>query len=103
MIPIQITNGVFTIVRNEAYANVQHSVEYNNHSIELINKLYLPSEDEGGTCEIHYIFKILSKNSSEIKFIDKYDDDTIIHEKYIVNPSNSNVRYVGNRNNCCIN
>ena len=102
VVPIQINDGTFTIVRNESYGYVENTIQYNDQLIKVTNKIYLPSEDESGTCEIHYIFKILGNNSSEIKFIESYDDGTIIHEKYIVYPSNSIVRYVGNRNNCCI-
>jgi len=42
MTSIEIRNGEFNIVRNEAYGYVQNTVEYDNKSVALINKLYLP-------------------------------------------------------------
>jgi hypothetical protein len=104
MTSIEIRNGEFNIQRTESCGYVQNTVEYDNKSVALINKLYLPSEDnlEGGSCEIHYNFKIIKNTSSEIKFIETHNDGTTIHEKYVIDPSNSIVRYVGNRQNCCI-
>jgi hypothetical protein len=102
MIPIPIHNGEFNIIRNESYGYVQTDIEYDNQSVALINKLYFANEDEGSSTEIHYNFKIIKNTSSEIKFIETYDDGTIIREKYVVNPASSTVRYVGNRQNCCI-
>lgn len=80
-------DGNFTIVRREGYGYVQNSVKYDELSINLLDKKYFPSELEGGSCEVHYFFKLIENVCSEIIFTENHDDDYIVRHLYYIDPN----------------
>lgn len=63
----------FEIIRFEGFGYVKHSCNYDSTIFDL-EKLYEPSELDGGDCKTIYKFKIKSKQDSTIEFIEDYCD-----------------------------
>jgi hypothetical protein len=86
---IQLTNNIFSITRSEGWGYVENICEFDKEIFELIDKNYVPSQLEGGNCQVTYNFRIkqTDKPNSNIVFIKDFGDKKYISEKYIYDNS----------------
>lgn len=98
---VEIKENEFKIIRWEGWGYVQHTCKFDKHVLEL-TILTEPSELEGGDCKKTYIFKILKKKNSYIKFTEDYGDrkyyEHYLYDSYL----NSVFKFDKRKNNKCV-